>query len=201
MALALLVAAASIVGLGLVASLAPRHPLWLIALNPLPRHLILVAPHTPIVPFVAVAALRGLLGCFVAFELGRFYGPQGIAAFDVANASRANRVFRVAASAFERWSRLLLTVFPGMLTSALAGADALSRTRSLGLSAIGLVVWALINHRLGGLLAPWTVPILRFVEENMLTASLLCIAGAAVYYMIQRRKYRGEAATESPDGE
>jgi membrane protein DedA with SNARE-associated domain len=196
---ALLLAAASFAGLGLVASLAQRHPLWLIALNPLPRHLILVAPHTPIVPFVAIAALRGLFGCFVAFELGRFYGPQGVAAFEASNGSRANRLFRIAASAFERWSRVLLSVFPGMMTSALAGADALSRTRSLGLSGLGLVAWALINHRLGGLLAPWTVPILRFVEENMLPATVLCVAGAAAYYMLQRRKFRGDDADRTDD--
>lgn len=196
---ALLLAVVSLAGLGLVASLAQRHPLWLIALNPLPRHLILVAPHTPIVPFVAVAALRGLFGCFVAYELGRFYGPQGIAAFEASGGSRARRMYRIAANAFDRWSRVLLSVFPGMMTSALAGADALSRTRSLSLSAIGLVAWALVNHRLGGLLAPWTVPILRFVEENMLTATVLCIAGAAAYYMVQRRKFRGDDDADRPD--
>jgi membrane protein DedA with SNARE-associated domain len=76
---ALLLTVASLAGLGLVAPLASPHPLWLIALNPLPRHLILVAPHTPFVPFVVVATLRGLFGCFVAFELGRYYGPQGVA--------------------------------------------------------------------------------------------------------------------------
>jgi membrane protein DedA with SNARE-associated domain len=192
MSAALLLAAATLAGLGLVASLAPHYPLWLIALNPLPRHLILVAPHTPLLPFVAVAALRGLFGCFVAFELGRCYGPQGVASFELGGPSRAGRVFRLATEAFGRWSGVLLLVFPGVMTSALAGAGGLQRKRALALSALGLIAWALVNHRLGGLLAPWTVPILRFVEENMLAATLLCCAGVLAYYAFQRRKFRGE---------
>jgi hypothetical protein len=189
---ALLLALATLAGLGLVASLAPHHPLWLIALNPLPRHLILVAPHTPLLPFVAVAGLRGLFGCFIAFELGRWYGPQGVASLELGGPSRASRIFRIATESFGRWSGVLLLVFPGVMTSALAGAGALQRARSLSLSAIGLIAWALVNHRLGGLLAPWTVPILRFVEENMRSATVLCCAGAAAYYAFQRRKFRGE---------
>jgi membrane protein DedA with SNARE-associated domain len=194
---ALLTAFATVVGLGAVASLAPHHPLWLIALNPLPRHLILVAPHTPLVPFVAVAVLRGLFGCLVAFELGRFYGPQGFPSIDEVKNPRANRMFRAVAKSFERWSQVLLLVFPGVMTSGLAGAGGLSRTRSLIATAIGLVVWALINHHVGGLLAPWTAPILRFIEENMRTATLVCVGIAALYYLQQRRTFRGDDPPKS----
>ncbi|HEX4355061.1 MAG TPA: hypothetical protein VHZ95_19150, partial [Polyangiales bacterium] len=115
--LALLMAAATLIGSGLVASLAPHHPLWLIALNPLPRHLILVAPHTPFIPFVLVATLRGLFGCFVAFELGRHYGAQGMLGLD-GGSNRATRMLQFATRMFARGSIVLLAIFPGVMTSA-----------------------------------------------------------------------------------
>jgi hypothetical protein len=66
----------TVIGALSVASLALHHPLWLIALNAWPRHLLLVAPYAPPVPFVAVATLRGLMTCFVVYEFARHYGAR-----------------------------------------------------------------------------------------------------------------------------
>jgi membrane protein DedA with SNARE-associated domain len=82
----------------------------------------------------------------------------------------------------------LLSVFPGMTTSVLAGMGGLPRTSSLAMSGIGLFAWACINYRLGAWLAPWTGPIVRFLSDNMFSATLLLAAAIGAYQLSTRRK-------------
>jgi membrane protein DedA with SNARE-associated domain len=189
------IVAATAVGAALAPSLALHHPLWLIALNPWPRHQLLVAPHSPALPFIALVTLRGLAACVVAYELGHHYGARAGAYF-AANSARAVGSFRTAQRLFDRWSPLLLTVMPGPMTSALAGMGRLNRASSWLLSLVGLTAWACINYRLGGFLAPWTAPIVRFLSDNMLTATLVCSLGVVFYHLSTRR--RAAAAADTP---
>lgn len=187
-----LIVAATAIGAALAPSLALHHPLWLIALNPWPRHQLLVAPHSPAVPFIALVTLRGLATCVVAYELGRHYGVRAGAYFE-ASSARAAGSFRTAQKLFGRWSPLLLTVFPGPMTSVLAGMGRLNRASSWLLSLGGLLAWACINYRLGALLAPWTAPIVRFLSDNMLTATLICSLAVVIYHLSTRRKAASDA--------
>ena len=178
---------ATLIGALSVATLALHHPLWLIALNPWPRHLLLVAPHAPLVPFITVATLRGLFSCGVVYELARHYGDRA-GEYMQSRSERASATFITTKRLFGRWSPVLLLVFPGMTTSVLAGMGSLPRTRTLLLSVLGLFTWACINHRLGAWLAPWTAPIVRFLSENMLSATLVIALAIGVYHLSQRRK-------------
>jgi membrane protein DedA with SNARE-associated domain len=192
-----LLVAATVMGAVLAAPLALDHPLWLIALNPWPRHLLLVAPHSPMVPFIALASLRGLASCVVTYELGRHYGARA-GAYMEGRSARGGATFRAASKLFGRWSPVLLTVFPGATTSVLAGMGGLGRTSSLLLSFAGLVGWACVNYRLGAFLAPWTAPIVRFLSDNMLPATLLCILAIVLYRLTTRRKVPPAAADAAP---
>jgi membrane protein DedA with SNARE-associated domain len=178
-------AAVTLLGAALAPALALKHPLWLIALTPWPRHLILVAPHTPTLPFIAVASVRGLLACVVAYELGHHYGPRGLAYLQK-HSMRASRLLRALEELFGRWAPVLLMIIPGIGTSAFAGMSRVPRALAFGLSFTGLVAWAAVNRRLGTLLAPWTVPILRFVEDNMLLVTLLCSLAVLLYHLATR---------------
>src|SRR5947209_6911595 len=70
---------ATLVGAALSPFLAVHEPLWLLALNPWPRHQILVAPHIAFTPFVALVTARSLCTCVIAYELGKHYGARGTA--------------------------------------------------------------------------------------------------------------------------
>jgi membrane protein DedA with SNARE-associated domain len=179
--------ASTMVGAALAPYLAVHHPLWLLALNPWQRHQILVAPHTPVVPFVMVASLRGLLACAVFYELGQHYGARTLT-FLAERSPQSVRYLQAVEEMFERFSLLLLAAAPGVLTSALAGMSGVSQLFALLLSWFGLVVWAAVNHRVGGFLAPWTVPILDFLRDNMLLATGLCSLAVVAYQLSTRRK-------------
>ena len=192
------IVAATWIGMLLAPTLAKDHPLWLIALNPWPRHQLLVAPHSPPIPFIALASLRGLAACVVAYELGRHYGEFAGSYFE-GRSPGAGATFRTTKRLFGRWSPLLLVIFPGPMTSVLAGMGALNRAGSWLLSFVGLLAWAWVNYRLGGMLAPWTAPIVRFLSDNVLTATLLCGLVAVLYYLSTRRKSGPGADASRPE--
>ena len=68
----------SFVGSSSALYLVNHHPLLLIALSPIGRHLLLVAPTVDPVVFVAVAVGRRTLFYLASFYLGRAFGPPGV---------------------------------------------------------------------------------------------------------------------------
>jgi membrane protein DedA with SNARE-associated domain len=178
---------ASTLGAALAPYLAVKYPLILIALNPWPRHVILVAPHTPLIPLVLVVAFRGLFSCAIAYEVGIHYGPRGIELFErrsprIAGLLRAfERVFSRAAPAF-------LVASPGPLTSTLAAVSGNSRWATWALSWIGFVIWSLINYQVGDWLKPWTAPILAFIQRYLFETTLACIVLVFGYQWIARKR-------------
>ena len=147
------IAVATAVGAALAPYLLVKHPFWLLALNPWPRHQLLVAPQSNVLPFVMIVGLRGLVSCAVSFELGRHYGVRGAALLE-GHAPDFGRVLRTVESLFGRFWALFLVVTPGWLTSALAGMSGVSRMGALSLNSLGLFGWGLSNHQLGGWLSP-----------------------------------------------
>jgi hypothetical protein len=157
---------ATLVGAALSPFLAVHEPLLLLALNPWPRHQILVAPHIAFAPFVALVTARSLCTCLVAYELGKYYGARGTA-YIAGRSPETGRTLMLFEQLFGRFSSVLLVVVPGLMTSALAGTSGVTRLHTLALSALGLGVWASINHRVGGVLAPWTAPLLGFLRGHI----------------------------------
>ena len=174
------IAAATAVGAALAPYLLVNYPLWLLALNPWPRHQLLVAPQSSVWPFVLIVGLRGLFSCGVSFELGRHYGVRGAAIME-GHAPDFGRLLRTVEKLFARFWALFLVFTPGWMTSALAGMAGVSRGSALILNAVGVFGWALINHQLGGWLSPWTAPVVRFLREHMLVATALCAALVLAY--------------------
>lgn len=184
-----LIVATTALGAAFAPYLIVHHPLWLLAFNPWPRHQIMVAPHAGVVPFVTVVLLRGLFTCWVSHELGKHYGLRGTALLE-ARAPDFGRGLRSMEQLFARFSWGLLVVVPGWMTSALAGMSGISRASTLFLSGLGLVGIAALNHQLGGWLEPWTKPILQFMRDHMLGATLVCVTLVLLYqlYAYRRRK-------------
>jgi membrane protein DedA with SNARE-associated domain len=180
---------ATLVGAALSPYLAVHHPLWLLALNPWQRHQILVAPRIAFVPFVALVTVRNLFTCLVAYALGKHYGARGTA-YIVGHSPETGRTLVLFEQLFGRFSSVLLVVVPGLMTSVLAGTSGLTRLYTLALSGLGIAVWAGINHRVGGVLAPWTGPLLDFLREHVLEATLVAVALVFLYQAWTRRRVR-----------
>ena len=178
---------AMFLGMSFAPTLAVKAPLLLIALAPLPRHIILIAPYTPVEWVVPVAALRGVITCAVAFEVGRLYGPQGIRLFE-RRSPRLGRWVRSFEKLFGLSAPAFLFLAPGPLTSTLAAISGGSRWLTLTLSGLGLGVWASIHHKVGDWLAPYTAPIMAFIQEYLLETTLACLLIVVTYQWFARKR-------------
>jgi hypothetical protein len=177
----------STLGMAFAPYLAVRCPLLLIALNPWPRHVILVAPHTPMIPLVLIAAFRGLFASILAYEVGVHYGPRGIELFERRSPRLAN-FLRAFERIFSRAAPLFLFVSPGPMTSTLAAVSGTSRTLTWGISWVGFAFWAWVNYKVGDFLKPWTVPILKFIQSYLLETTIACAVLVLGYQWIARKR-------------
>lgn len=179
--------AAALLGVALSPTLAVKYPLLLIALNPLPRHIIMVAPHTPMIPLIFIAAFRSLCSCIVSYEVGRHYGPRGIDLFERRSPRLAGFV-RFFQRVFPRAAPVFLLVSPGPLTSTLAAVSGNSRWMTWSVSWCALLFWAFVNYKVGDWLRPYTAPILKFIQAYLLETTLVCIALVLGYQWFTRRR-------------
>jgi membrane protein DedA with SNARE-associated domain len=174
------IAVATAVGAAFAPWLLVHHPLWLLVLNPWPRHQLLVAPNADLLPFVSIVVVRGMLSCAVAMELGRHYGTRGVALIE-GRSAESGQLVRTVERLFGRFSAAFLLFTPGWFTSALAGMSGVTRLQSLTLNSVGLAGWAIVHYRVGAWLEPWTAPLMQYLREHMLVATLVCVGLVALY--------------------
>lgn len=150
------------VGIAMAPVLLERAPLLLIALAPLPRHLVLVSPMAATVPFFAVAVTRSFIVDPFMFRLGRDYGYEALRQFTV-RAGVGVGLLRFVLRIFERAGPLVLFVTPDPLMSLLAGAT-------------GMRLWVFLALNLGGTFASLTLTRLvgaRFAEPLALVRAFV----------------------------
>jgi membrane protein DedA with SNARE-associated domain len=183
---------ASMVGALSVLYLANHYPLLLIALSPIGRHLILVAPTVSPVPFVAVATLRRLVFYFCCFMLGRILGARALASME--------RRFR-GASRFVRW---LDTIFRrarypavflllGPVMSTIAGNARMPVATWIPLVAAGLVVRMIAIVWFGEWMREPIEYVLALFDEYWVPGTLVLVAGTC-FYQWRKRRLSVEAA-------
>jgi membrane protein DedA with SNARE-associated domain len=132
-----------------------------------------------------------MLSCAVSFEIGRSYGTRGVALI-AGRSTESGRLLRYVEHLFGRFSHAFLLFTPGWFTSALAGMSGVARVRCLTLNSVGLLGWAIVHYRVGAWLEPWTAPIVRYLQQHMLTATLVCVVLVLVYqgYVWRKRSLR-----------
>jgi membrane protein DedA with SNARE-associated domain len=190
----------TLAGAAFMPYLAVHHPYWLLALNPWPRHQILVAPHAELGKFVALVGARGFFNCWISYELGRHYGVKGQSML-ADRAPSLGQALLFVEHVFARFSGLVLLFAPGLLTSALAGISGFSRPLALLLSTVGLSGWAFVNYQLGDWLEPYTGRVLLFMRDNMVVATVICVLIAVVYKLNSHRKSRASSAAHKAESD
>ena len=120
--------AGNVVGVVSSLYLAVHHPLLLVAISPLGRHLLLVAPTVDPTAFVVVAVLRRTLFTIACFFLGRALGPTALVWLG-SRAPWARRGYALLEQLFARASAVAILVFPGPAMSAVAGGAAMRTVR------------------------------------------------------------------------
>jgi membrane protein DedA with SNARE-associated domain len=174
-----LLATASLVGVVSSLYLVSHYPLLLIALSPIERHLILVAPLLNPIAFVAVAVTRRLAFCVPCFFLGRAVGRYALQWLE-ARAPRSARWIRWIERLFERASYPVVFLLPGAPASILAGDSGMRPGAFLPLLTAGLVLRMAIILWIGDWLRGPIEAILAWVRAYWLPGTILVVAAIAL---------------------
>lgn len=164
-------------------------PLLLIALSPIGRHLILVAPIVNPWAFVGVAVTRRLLFYGASFGLGRSLGPAGVTWVETRYA-RAGRLIRWLEGWFARAARSVVFLFPGPTVSVLAGSSGMSPRVFAPLVTAGLVLRMLVVLGLAEWLREPILGLLAWIDRHWVPGTVLLVTGILVYHWRRRRASR-----------
>jgi len=166
-----------------------HHPLLLIALSPLGRHLLLVAPIVDPVAFVVVAVLRRMAFYLACFQLGRGLGPSGVVWLE-ARAARFARFVRWIESLFARAPHLVVFVMAGPTVSGLAGMAGIRILPFVALAATSLVMRMLFVLGFAEILREPIEWLLVKIDEYWVPGSVVLVLGTLVYQWLRIRRAR-----------
>lgn len=186
--------AGSLVGVAASLYLTAHHPVLLIALSPLGRHLMLVAPRVDPVVFVVVAVTRRLLFYVTCFHLGRALGPAAIVWLEERSRS-AGHVVRWLERLFRRASRLVVVILPSPAVSTIAGSAGMGQAVFVPLVALGALVRVLIVLRFAAWLNEPIETVLSFIDEYWLPGTVVLIVAVVLYQTWWQRSTRTREAT------
>ena len=183
----------SLIGVASSLYLSVHYPLFLIALSPLGRHLILVAPTVDPFAFVAVGMSRRLAFYIPCFYLGRALGPTAIDWLE-ARVPRAGRFYRWLERLFKRASHLVVFLFAGPGVSTIAGSSGMRAPVYVPLVALGLLLRMILVLLLGEWLREPLVALLALIEEYWLPGTIVLVAAVGFY----RWRWSSSSARSSP---
>src|SRR5262245_41194925 len=162
-----------------------HQPLLLVAMSPIWRHLLLVAPTVDPYAFVAVVVVRRMIFYMASFHLGRALGPAGISWIE-ARARRFGRFVRALERIFLRASVPIVFAFSGPTISALAGVSGMPPRRFAALAASGLVLRAIVVLAVAVSVRGYIEIVLAWIDEHWVhgTIAMLVLVGL---YLWRRR--------------
>jgi len=177
----------SMIGATSVLYLSVHFPLLLIALSPIGRHLILVAPTVDPTAFVAIGTLRRLAFYLPCFVLGRTLGPRAVAFLEVRYRGAA-RLFRWLERLFLRARYAAVLLMPGPIMSTIAGQAAMPTSTWISLVATGLVLRLIVIVWFGEVLREPIEQLLQLFDEYWIPGTVVLVAGTAAYQWRKRRR-------------
>jgi hypothetical protein len=179
----------SMLGAAFSLYLVGHFPLLLIALSPLGRHMLLVAPTVDPVAFVAVAVSRRMLFYTACFHLGRGLGPSGVQWLE-ARAARFARFVRFVEALFARAPHLVVLVMAGPTVSGLAGMAGIRTAWFLILATISLTLRMLFILGFAEMLRGPIMEVLDWIDENWVPGTLVLVLATLVYQWRRIRRAR-----------
>lgn len=181
LAVAALTALCTVVGSALSPYLLAQHPLWLVLLSPLPRHMLLVAPSLELPTYLVAGTARRLLATSGAVCLGARFGEAGIAWVE-SHDERVKRGARFLRWAFRRAGLLVVFISPNPVVTATAVALGSSMRAVLAVATLGHITWLLIWFRFGDLASAWIAPITQFFQRYTWQSTAVAVVVVALTY-------------------
>ncbi|TFG97335.1 MAG: hypothetical protein E4H11_02090 [Myxococcales bacterium] len=170
----------SLLGVAFSLYLVNHHPLLLVAMSPLGRHLLLAAPTVDPFAFVIVVVARRMLFYLASFHLGRALGPAGIVWIE-ARAIGFGRYVRWLEQLFRRASHPIVFFLSGPTLSALAGASGMRPVVFAALATPGLVLRAVVVLGIAASIRPILEAVLGWIDDHWIPGTVAMLGLVAIY--------------------
>jgi membrane protein DedA with SNARE-associated domain len=175
----------SLTGVAFWLYLVNHQPLLLVAMSPIGRHLLLVAPTVDPFAFVVVVVVRRMLFYLASFHLGRALGPAGISWIE-ARAAHFGRFVRWLERIFLRASYPIVFLFSGPTLSALAGVSGMRPRTFAALAASGLVVRAILVIAVAASVRGYIELVLAWIDDHWVPGTVAMLVLVALYLWRRR---------------
>lgn len=156
-----------------------RAPLALVALSPLFRHLVLVAPLVDTLSLYAVGVPRHFLPDPFVYQLGREYGPAAVDWLQV-NSPALGRLVRALERLFARVGPVALLVSPDIVVSTLAGVARVRPATFVAMNIAGTFATVSVAKFFGETFEAQIRELTAFFQRNLAlvtVASVLLVLG------------------------
>ncbi|MDP9070994.1 MAG: hypothetical protein M3N68_06875 [Actinomycetota bacterium] len=172
-------------------SLVNNHPLWLVAMEPRNRYLLLVAEKVSFVPFLVVATVRRLVSDPLFYLLGYLYGDSGVRWIE-RKMGEGGSVVRTMERGFSRAAPAMVFLFPGAIVCVLAGATGMSPVLFLALNVAGTLTVVSLVYRFAEFLDGPLGAVNRFYANNGRTLTVISVVLTLYWLWDQRRRGKSE---------
>jgi membrane protein DedA with SNARE-associated domain len=186
-------AAANFIGIAFSPYLLVEAPLALIALSPLVRHLVVVAPSVDPLAFFGLATLRLFAPDPFMYALGKRYGPRAVSWIE-ARSLLAGRFARWLERLFARAGPLVLFVWPGPTVCTVAGVFRMPRQRFVALNLAGTLVLVTLVHHFGAAFRSEIELVQAWVRAHLPLLTSVTAGATLVGWILWRRRARDRLA-------
>jgi membrane protein DedA with SNARE-associated domain len=177
------------------------HPLWLIAMEPRLRYLLLVANKVQdtdkaFLPFLVIAVGRRLLSDPLYYLLGHLYGDAGVR-WAEKRLGEGGMVIRFVERWFGRAAPVMVFCFPGPLVCLMAGATGMSVPMFITLNLVGTFAAVTLSYYAAGVIKGPLDAVNNFYAHNgrwLLVVSVVITLG---WVVMQQRSGKGELRSVS----
>jgi membrane protein DedA with SNARE-associated domain len=177
-------------------TLVKDHPLWLVAMEPRNRFLILVAGKVDYLPFVIVATVRRLFSDPLFYALGYLYGDAGVRWIENKMGEGGGFV-RAIERGFAKAAPIMVFLFPGAIVCVLAGATGMNPILFLALNVAGTVTVVTVVYRFAEIVEGPVNAINGFYGNNSKWLTALSVIVTIIWLLDQRRRGKGEVQSVS----
>lgn len=191
------IVAISTIGNAIHPQLLKDHPLWLIAMEPRNRYLLLVARKVDFIPFLLVAVIRRLLSDPLFYALGHLYGDAGVRWAERRMGEGGGTVIRFYERAFKKAAPIMVFFIPGAIVCLLAGATGMSVPVFVVLNVVGTVLAVTANYYFADVVATPIDAINGFYSRNSRILLVISIAFTVGWVLMQRGRGKGDLRTVS----
>lgn len=175
------------VGTALSPYLLVHHPVWLIALSPDMRHIVLGAASLDLETMLMVCVPRRIFGMYTAWALGAAYGATALG-FIEGRYPRVLRAVRFIERAFVRTGPILLVVWPTYTLSLIAGVVRTPLWRFLFATCFGQFFYTLASYYFGTEISDFTDAFLIWLRAHVVETTVVCVSLVGLQLLLRWRR-------------